>query len=337
MFCLHKKPAGFTVFIVNTTSENEMGMLINGVWDSQIDSKGFKGKTDEFHHLITHDGASGFKAEPNRYHLYISLACPWACRTVIFWKLKKLEDIISLSIVDPVMNKNGWEFSQRSSCIPDTVNHFQYLHQIYTKAKSDYTGRVTVPILWDKKNNIIINNESSEIIRILNSAFNEFSDTQLDFYPEELRDEIDLINANIYNKINLGVYKAGFAETQQTYERAFNDLFLELEAVEQRLSKNRYLTGNQITEADWRLFTTLIRFDVVYYIHFKCSLRRIIDYPNIINYLRELYQYPGIAETVNFNHIKQHYYLSHRHINPMGIIPKGPIIDLTLPHRRDAR
>ncbi len=312
-----------------------MGLLINGVWDPNIDSKKFTGKTDAFHNVITADGSSGFKAEANRYHLYVSLACPWASRTLIFRKLKKLENTISLSIVDPLMAEQGWAFSDAPGCIPDTVNHCHYLHEIYSKAKADYTGRVTVPVLWDKHTQTIVNNESSEIIRMFNSEFNTLTGDTADFYPEALRSEIDAINERVYNHVNLGVYKCGFAIKQSAYNVAFDALFAELDALEKRLSQQRYLVGQQITEADWRLFTTLIRFDSVYYVHFKCNWRRIIDYPNLQNYLRELYQHPGIAETVNFEHIKQHYYLSHKHINPMGIIPNGPELKLDESHHRD--
>jgi putative glutathione S-transferase len=290
--------------------------------------------TESFHHFITADGSSGFKAEAGRYHLYVSLACPWASRTVIVRKLKKLEDIISMSIVDPFMGEEDWKFSDGSGCIPDTVNHFDYLYQVYQKAKSDYSGVISVPVLWDKKTQTIVSNESSEIIRMLNSEFNAFGDKSVDLYPESLRDEVNKINERVYKYINLGVYKAGFADTQQEYDVAFDELFRELDAVEKILSSNRYLVGNQITEADWRLFATLVRFDPVYYVHFKCNLRRMIDYPNLSHYLRELYQYPGVAETVNFDHIKQHYYRSHTDINPKGVVPKGPEMDLILPHNR---
>ncbi len=312
-----------------------MGMLINGVWDASIDSKKFTGKTDSFRNWITADGSSGFKAEKNRYHLYISLACPWASRTLIVRKLKQLESIISVSIVDPLMAENGWAFSERVDCIPDTVNHCQYLYEVYAKAKPDYTGRVTVPVLWDKQTQTIVSNESADIIRMLNSEFNAFTPSTLDLYPENLRSEIDAINERIYQAVNMGVYKCGFAIKQAAYDTAFSALFAELEQLEQRLSQQRYLVGNHFTEADWRLFTTLIRFDTVYYVHFKCNWRSIVDYPNLQNYLRDLYQHPGIAETVNFAHIKEHYYLSHKHINPSGIIPKGPELKLHESHQRE--
>ncbi len=266
--------------------------------------------------------------------IYIFLACPWAHRTLIFRKLKKLEEVISLSIVDPLMQENGWEFTEYAGSIPDTLNGSRYLHQIYTAAKEDYTGRVTVPVLWDKEKKTIVNNESSEIIRMLNSEFNEFGDPSLNFYPQELRDEIDRINAVVYANINNGVYKCGFATKQDAYEEAFNNLFGTLDQIENLLSEHRYLVGDKMTEADWRLFTTLLRFDSVYYTHFKCNLCRNEEYPNLSNYLRELYQFPGVQETVNFKHIKEHYFKSHKTINPTGIVPIGPELDLSTPHNR---
>ena len=316
-----------------------MGLLVEGKWqDKWYDTKSTGGRfvrrESQFRDWITADGTSGFKAKPDRYHLYVSLACPWAHRTLILRKLKKLEEIISLSIVDPLMRENGWEFTNYPGSIPDTVNGFQYLHPIYTAAKADYTGRVTVPVLWDKEKKTIVNNESSEIIRMLNSEFNEFGDSALDFYPQELRDEIDRINAIVYDNINNGVYKCGFATTQEVYEEAFNNLFNTLDQIENLLAERRYLVGDKMTEADWRLFTTLLRFDSAYYTHFKCNLRRIEEYPNLSNYLRELYQFPGVQETVNFKHIKEHYFKSHRTINPTGIVPAGPELNLSTPHNR---
>ncbi len=316
-----------------------MGLLVEGKWhDKWYDTKSTGGRfvrrESQFRDWITADGSSGFKAEPDRYHLYVSLACPWAHRTLIFRKIKKLEDIISLSIVDPLMEENGWEFTDYSGSIADPINSAGYLHEIYTAAKPDYTGRVTVPVLWDKEKKTIVNNESAEIIRIFNSEFSEFGDSTLDFYPEDLRDEIDRINAVVYDSINNGVYKCGFATTQEAYEEAFHKLFKTLDEIETILSKNRYLVGNKLTEADWRLFTTLLRFDSVYYSHFKCNLRRIEEFPHISNYIRELYQYPGVAETVNFKHIKEHYFKSHKTINPTGVVPIGPQLDLSTPHNR---
>jgi len=316
-----------------------MGLLVEGKWhDKWYDTKSnggrFVRRESQFRDWITADGSSGFKAEADRYHLYVSLACPWAHRTLIFRKIKKLEDRISLSIVDPLMEENGWEFTDYAGTIADPINSATYLHEIYTAAKPDYTGRVTVPILWDKEKKTIVNNESAEIIRMLNSEFNEFGDSTLDFYPEDLRDEIDRINAVVYDNINNGVYKCGFATTQEAYEEAFHKLFKTLDEIEKILSKNRYLVGDKLTEADWRLFTTLLRFDSVYYSHFKCNLRRIEKYTHMSNYIRELYQYPGVAETVNFKHIKEHYFKSHKTINPTGVVPIGPELDFSTPHSR---
>ena len=275
-----------------------------------------------------------FPAEAGRYHLYVSLACPWAHRTLIFRKLKKLEDVISVSVVEPVLSKLGWEFGTGPGATLDTVNGKSTLAEIYLLTNPRYTGRVTVPVLWDKKRRTIVNNESSEIIRMLNSAFDAFTDVRTDYYPLELRAEIDRINDIVYANVNNGVYRAGFATTQAAYEEAARALFATLDQLEERLSRQRYLVGRQITEADWRLFTTLVRFDAVYYSHFKCNLRRIADYPNLWNYLRDLYQVPGIADTVSLDHIKRHYYGSHRNINPTGIVPIGPLLDFTLPHDR---
>ncbi|MGB2692063.1 MAG: glutathione S-transferase family protein [Thermodesulfobacteriota bacterium] len=316
-----------------------MGLLIEGKWqDKWYDTKSTGGrfvrKDSQFRDWITADGSSGFKAEPGRYHLYVSLACPWAHRTLILRKIKKLENIISLSIVDPLMEENGWEFSDYEGSIPDIINRSDYLHQIYTTSKPEFTGRVTVPVLWDKQKKTIVNNESSEIILMLNSEFDEFGDSSLDFYPEDLRSEIDEINQYIYHSINNGVYKCGFATTQEAYEEAFINLFSSLDKIDNILSNKRYLVGGKLTIADWRLFTTLVRFDSVYYTHFKCNLRRIEEYPHISNYLRELYQYPGVEETVNFKHIKEHYFKSHKSINPTGIVPSGPELDLSTAHNR---
>ena len=321
-----------------------MGMLIKGElvdnWlEKEIDGGEFKRMESSFRNWVTVDGSAGptgdggFKAEADRYHLYVSAACPWAHRTVIFRKLKKLEPIIGLSIVEPDMLEQGWTFAEAGSYI-DHLYTNKYMHQIYTRANKEFTGQITVPVLWDKKLQTIVNNESSEIIRMLNSAFNNFTDVTVDYYPESLRQEIDEINQPIYRYINNGVYRCGFATTQVAYERAFDRLFNELDRVEEMLSKNRYLTGDQITEADWRLFTTLIRFDAVYVGHFKCNLKRIADYANLSNYLRELYQLPGIAETVNIDYIKRHYYYSHTSVNPTQIIPKGPLLNFALTHDR---
>ena len=304
-----------------------MGVMVNGAWrvgSFTTDEKGaFKRAETSFHDWITPDGASGFKAAPGRYHLYVSLACPWAHRTLIFRKLKKLEDAVSVSIVDHFMGEDGWAFSDNPGCIPDSVNGAKYLREIYLTAKPGYTGRVTVPALWDKERGTIVNNESAEIIRMFNSAFDAFGDAALDFYPEDLREEIDAINAPIYENVNNGVYRAGFATHQASHEDAVTTLFATLDGLEERLGHQRYLCGARVTEADWRLFTTLLRFDPVYHGHFKCNLRRLIDYPNLWGYTRELYQTSGVAETCNFDHIKRHYYESHETVNPTRIVPVG--------------
>ncbi|HSW53111.1 MAG TPA: glutathione S-transferase family protein, partial [Sulfuricaulis sp.] len=269
--------------------------------------------------------------EAGRYHLYVSLACPWAHRTIIYRKLKQLESVITMSVVDPVVTEGGWAFRDGFT---DAVNGWAFLREAYLRSQSDYSGRVTVPVLWDKQTRRIVNNESAEIIRMLNSEFNAFTAVKTDFYPAALRREIDEINAFVYERINNGVYKAGFAGSQRVYESAVTRLFAALDEIETRLGQSRYLAGNTLTEADWRLFTTLIRFDAVYVAHFKCNLRRIEDYPNLSNYLRDLYQVPGIAETVDFDHIKRHYFMSHRHLNPSGLVPKGPILDYSTAHNR---
>ncbi len=315
-----------------------MGRLVEGVWrDEWYDTKKHGGRfmreESAFRNWVTADGSSGFPAEPGRYHLYVCYACPWAHRTLIFRKLKGLEDVISVSPVHWYMGENGWEFSDE---YPDSVNGKRYLHEVYTKAKADYTGRVTVPALWDKQNETIVNNESAEIIRMLNAEFNDCGDAGLDFYPQELRAEIDAVNDNVFRDVNNGVYRAGFASSQEAYEEAFDALFETLDELDARLAHQRYLVGERLTEADWRLFTTLLRFDPVYHGHFKCNLRRVVDYPNLWPYLRDLYQIPGVADTVHMDHIKNHYYGSHRRINPTGIVPKGPAIDFTEPHDRDA-
>ncbi len=323
-----------------TSRELSMGLLVDGKWHDQwYDTKSTGGRfvrhDAAFRNWVTADGSSGFKAEPDRYHLYVSLACPWAHRTLIFRKLKKLENVISLSVVDPLMAEHGWTFSEGPGCVPDTVNHARYLHEVYTTAKPDYTGRVTVPVLWDKQKGTIVSNESSEIIRMFNSAFDAFGEAALDFCPEGLRDEIDAVNERVYQDVNNGVYRCGFATTQEAYREAFVALFATLDMLEERLGRQRYLVGPSITEADWRLFTTLVRFDAVYVGHFKCNLRRIADYPNLSNYLRDLYHVPGVAQTVDFQHIKRHYYESHKTINPTGIVPMGPELGLLAPHGRE--
>ena len=316
-----------------------MGRMIDGEWYADGDNRAaadgrFVRSTTTFRSAVTADGSSGFKAEPGRYHLYVSHACPWAHRTVILRALRKLESAISVSVVDPYMGEGGWHFSDGPGCIPDTVNGTRFLREVYKLAQDDYTGRVSVPVLWDKREKTIVNNESAEIIRMLNTEFDEWADGAPDFYPAPLRGGIDAINEPIYEHVNNGVYKTGFAQSQAAYEDAFDALFATLDELEARLSAQRYLAGGRITEADWRLFPTLVRFDAVYVGHFKCNLRRIEDYPNLGNYLRDLYQQPGIADTVNMAHIKAHYYASHVGVNPTRIVPKGPALDFTRPHDR---
>jgi putative glutathione S-transferase len=323
-----------------------MGLLVDGKWQDQwYDTKStggrFERKAPSFRNWITADGSAGpsgiggFKAEANRYHLYVSLACPWAHRTVIYRKLKGLEDMISMSVVNAYMGAEGWTFAPGEGVIADPILNAINVHEIYTAAQADYTGRVTVPILWDKKTNTIVSNESPEIIRMFNSAFDQVGALPGDYSPPELLAEIDQLNDFIYPTINNGVYRAGFATTQEAYDEAVVEVFDALDTIEDRLAKRRYLTGDTITEADWRLFTTLVRFDAVYVGHFKCNLRRIVDYPNIWGYLRDLYQVPGIADTVAMDYIKAHYYGSHETINPTLIIPTGPVIDFTREHNRE--
>jgi putative glutathione S-transferase len=323
-----------------------MGLLVDGKWrDEWYDTSKSGGKfvrsQSAFRNWVTVEGAAGptgeggFKAEPGRYHLYVSLACPWAHRTLIFRMLKGLESAISISVVDWLMAEQGWTFHEREGVVPDRVNGAEYLWQVYVKAQPGYTGRVTVPVLWDKQRATIVSNESSEIIRMLNSAFDAYAGAGIDLYRQHLRTRIDTINERVYRAVNNGVYRCGFATTQAAYEEAFAELFETLDWLESLLAENRYVAGSEITEADWRLFTTLVRFDAVYFGHFKCNRHRIEDFPNLANYLRELYQVPGIAGTVDFTHIKSHYYASHRGINPSGIVPVGPAIDYLRPHDRE--
>ncbi|GBE07641.1 glutathionyl-hydroquinone reductase YqjG [bacterium BMS3Abin11] len=318
-----------------------MGLLVKGKWSDQwYDTKSHNGEfvrqESQFRNWVTVDGQAGssgeggFPAESGRYHLYVSLACPWAHRTLIFRQLKGLKNMITVSIVEPLMLEEGWIFNEQG----DGLYGLHTLHEVYTRANSDYTGRVTVPVLWDKQRQTIVNNESAEIIRMFNSAFNHLTENYDDYYPDALQSEIDQLNERIYRTVNNGVYRAGFATTQAAYEKANAELFDTLDWLELRLSGQRYLTGDAITEVDWRLFTTLLRFDTVYYGHFKTNLRRIEDYPNLSGYLRGLYQQPGIAATVDMDYIKTHYYGSHRTINPAGIIPAGPIVDFSRPHQR---
>jgi len=316
-----------------------MGLLVDGEWKDQwYDTKStggkFKRQDSAFRNWLSKDSGAEFPAEAGRYHLYVSYACPWAHRTLIFRALKGLEVLISVSVVHWRMLENGWEFSPDEG-LPDHLGNHRFMHQIYTAAKPDYTGRVTVPVLWDKKTNRIVSNESADIIRMLNTAFDDLGAKPGDYYPEDLRTEIDAINDRVYNDVNNGVYKSGFATAQDAYADAVTTLFGTLDWLEDRLTSNRYLAGDRLTEADWRLFTTLIRFDPVYHGHFKCNLKMLKDYPNLWAYTRELYQVPGIQQTVFFDHIKGHYYESHLMINPTGIVPKGPVLDLDQPHGRD--
>lgn len=311
-----------------------------GSWNDTNTKGAFVRKDAQFRNWITADGSSEFKAEANRYHLYISLACPWAHRTYIVRKMKGLEDVIGLSIVNWFLGEKSWTFTEGTDeagvDTTDSINHFTTVKQLYLSANPEYNGRTTVPVLWDKEKKTIVSNESSEIIRMLNSEFNQFAkNPKLDLYPENLRKEINEVNDFVYPNINNGVYKCGFATTQAAYEEAFEDLFNALEKIEERLSKSRYLIGNTLTEADVRLFTTLVRFDPVYVGHFKCNKKQIREFPAIYGFLKDLYQNPGITSTVNFHHIKYHYYGSHKSINPTGVVPKGPIIDLSSPHGRE--
>lgn len=319
-----------------------MGLLVNGKWvDQWYDTKSSGGEfvrqDSVFRNWITADGSagptgdSGFKAEAGRYHLYVSLACPWAHRTLIFRALKDLQDVISVSIVEPLMLEEGWVFGAEG----DGLYGFSKMHEVYTKAIPEITSRVTVPVLWDKQREAIVNNESADIIRIFNTAFNALTGNSNDYYPAELREEVDQLNDFIYPAINNGVYRAGFATTQAAYEAAYLQLFDALDSLEQRLASRRYLTGAQITEADWRLFTTLLRFDAVYFGHFKTNRQRIADYEHLSGYVRDLYQQPGVAATVDIPYTKAHYYGSHKTINPTGIIPLGQELDFSLPHNRE--
>ncbi|HEY9640240.1 MAG TPA: glutathione S-transferase family protein [Coleofasciculaceae cyanobacterium] len=318
-----------------------LGRLVNGTWVkdwTERDEKGqFQRMPTHFHHWITADGSSGFKAEPHRYHLYISLGCPWAHRTALLWKLKGLENTIGLSIVDPVISEQGWAFSDQPGCIRDTINGADYLWQIYVKADPNYSGRVTVPVLWDKQTGTIVNNESRQIIQMFNSEFNAFTKSENDFYPEALQAQIDQTIDAIYQPINNGVYRSGFASSQSAYETAVTELFAALDAWEHVLDQQRYLCGSSITLADWCLFTTLFRFDLAYYGLFKCNLKRLVDYPNLWNYFRDLYQQPGVQPMCDADHVKRLYYAGLPEINPTGIVPLGPEINFNLPHDRADR
>lgn len=316
-----------------------LGQLVNGEWTKEWTERNetgqFQRMSTQFHHQITADDSSDFKAEPGRYHLYISLGCPWAHRTALLRKLKGLEDVVELSIVDPIISEQGWAFSENPGCIPDHVNGADYLWQIYVKADPSYTGRVTVPVLWDKQTNTIVNNESRQIIRMFNCEFNEFARSTVDFYPEHLQAAIEQVQDAIYQPINNGVYRSGFATSQSAYEQAVTELFQELDSWEDRLGQQRYLCGDQITLADWCLFTTLFRFDLAYHGLFKCNVKRLVNYPNLWNYLRDLYQHPGVKEICSADHVKQLYYAGLPELNPSRVVPVGPEIDFSLPHDRD--
>lgn len=316
-----------------------MGLLIDGVWhdqgyDTEAHGGAFVRESPGFRNWIEADGA--FAPEAGRYHLYVSLACPWAHRALILRRLKGLEAVIGLSIVDPYMGEKGWQFSTVRGAVPDALYGLSYLHELYQKAAPDYTGRVTTPTLWDSHHETIVSNESADILRMFNSAFDALAaHPDRDYYPAERRAEIDAVNEAIYEALNNGVYKAGFATSQAAYDNAYAAVFEALDWLDVRLAGQRYAAGDQITEADWRIFVTLVRFDAVYYSHFKCNRQRIADYAHLPGYLRELYQVPGVAETVDMDHIKQHYFRSHPDINPSGVVPLGPALDFTAPHGRD--
>mgnify|MGYP002632904642 CR=1 FL=1 len=326
-----------------------MGLLVDGNWMAETraeraerEKRGeFVANQRQFLNWVTVDGSpgpsgvGGYRAEAGRYHLYVCHACPWAHRTMILRAVKGLEDAIGVSVVNWFMGEQGWSFEPGDGVVPDPVWNVRFLHELYSRSDATFTGRVSVPVLFDLETKTIVSNESSEILRMFNSAFDAFSlRPELDFYPEPLRAEIDAVNARVFDTINAGVYKAGFAIEQDKYDKAARDLFETLDWLEDRLSRQRYVAGDRLTEADWRLFTTLLRFDPVYHGHFKCNLRRLVDYPNLWNYTRELYQVPGVAGTVNLTHIQHHYYESMNNINPARIVPIGPAIDFSLPHDR---
>jgi len=323
-----------------------MGLLVDGKWqDVWYDTKASKGRfvrsESAFRNWVTRDGSpgpsgrGGFRAEPDRYHLYVAFACPWAHRTLIMRKLKGLESLISISAVNSYMGAEGWTFAAGPETIPDSVNRVERLYELYTLADPEYSGRATVPVLWDKHARTIVSNESAEIVRMLNSAFDGVGANRNDYYPEELRAEIDEQNAFIYPNVNNGVYRAGFATTQEAYEEAAKSVFAALDRLEGRLATRRFLTGDRFTEADIRLFTTLIRFDPVYNVHFKCNLRRIVDYPNLWGFVRDVYQMPGVSDTVHIDFVKRHYYGSHANLNPSRIVPIGPDLNYDTPHGRE--
>ena len=316
--------------------ERDDPMTIQAQFPGEQNTEGaFTRQPDAFRHWVTADGSSGFPAASSRYHLYVSWACPWAHRTIIVRTLKKLESAIGMTAVDPIRDERGWAFREGPGHSRDPINGFQFLSEAYSATDPQYKGRVTVPVLWDTVTARMITNSDDDLMRMFNSAFNRFTDSSLDLYPEPLRKDIDDLNGFLYENVNDGVYRAGFATSQQVYERAVRRLFDALDQLDARLKDRRYLFGAQFVESDWRLFVTLVRFDAVYHGHFKCNLRRIIDYPNLFGYLKDLYQTKGIAETVNFDHIKRHYYVTHDDINPTRIVPLGPDQDLTTPHGRE--
>lgn len=302
--------------------------------DEQNEQGAFVRQGDAFRGWIRADGSGEFPAQAGRYHLYVSLACPWAHRTIITRKLKKLEDVISMSVVDPIRDDRGWRFGEGRGFSNDPVNGFSFLSEAYLATDPAYRSRVTVPVLWDKQSKRIVSNSDDDIMRMFETEFDAFGDASLDLYPEPLRAKIDELNERVYESINNGVYRAGFATSQAAYEAGVRELFAALDELEARLATTRYLFGDRFVETDWRLFVTLVRFDPVYFGHFKCNLREIMQYPNLYGYLRDLYQVPGVAETVDFDHIKRHYYVTHDDINPTGIVPLGPIQDLNAPHGR---
>jgi putative glutathione S-transferase len=340
--CLHRFDCRLAEDLDTDTT---MGLLVDGEWqdkwyDTAASGGRFEREGSRFRNWITRDGEpgptgdGGFEAEAGRYHLYISFACPWSQRTHIFWKLKALEKLVSLSVTHWYMGEHGWTFADAEGVVKDPVLNATFLYQIYQAADPAHTGRATLPVLWDLERNVIVNNESADIVRMFNSAFDGVGAGPGDYYPRSLQDEIDSINERVYATVNNGVYKCGFATTQEAYEEALEPLFETLEWIDKRLVRTRYLTGNRITEADWRLFATLVRFDPVYFGHFKCNRKRVVDFEHIWPYVRDLYQTQGIADTVHLDHIKAHYYMSHKTINPTGIVPVGPDIDFAAKHER---
>jgi putative glutathione S-transferase len=303
--------------------------------EEQTKSGAFKRQEDTFRDWVKADGSTTYQPERGRYHLYVSLACPWAHRTLILRKLKGLEDAIGMTVVDPVRDERSWAFRDGPGHSEDPVNGFKFLSEAYRATDPHYHGRVTVPVLWDTRTKRIVSNSDDDLLRMFNSEFADFATNDYDFYPADLRAEIETLNKTIYERVNNGVYLAGFATRQKPYERAAKRLFETLDELDERLAASRYLLGQRMTEADWRLFPTLIRFDAVYHGHFKCNVRRIVDYPNLWPYLRDLYQYDGVAETVNFDHIKRHYYMTHGQINPTHIVPIGPALDLSAASGRE--